>query len=67
VPGDPHGGTLVNHLDTDVADPALDTSGIPWSTLYCQGTYARLQRVTARCDPLNVFRHAVSVRAGGAA
>ncbi len=63
APGDAYDGAFINHPDTDLADPTLNTSGIPWHTLYYQGNYPRLQRVKARWDPLNVFRHALSVRA----
>jgi aclacinomycin oxidase len=62
VPGDAYDGTLINHPDTDLADPAMNTSGVPWSTMYYQANYPRLQRVKARWDPRNVFRHALSVR-----
>jgi aclacinomycin oxidase len=62
VPGAAYDGALINHPDTDLADPALNTSGVPWQTLYYQGNYGRLQRVKARWDPLNVFRHALSIR-----
>ena len=61
VQGDRYEGTFINHPDTDVADPAWNTSGVPWSTLYYQANYPRLQRVKARWDPRNVFRHALSV------
>jgi len=64
VPGDAYDGAFINHPDTDLADPALNTSGVPWHTLYYQANYPRLQRVKARWDPLNVFHHALSVRAG---
>jgi hypothetical protein len=63
VPGDRYAGTFVNHPDTDLADPALNTSGTPWHTLYYQHNYPRLQRVKARWDPGDVFRHALSIRA----
>ncbi|HEU4882213.1 MAG TPA: BBE domain-containing protein, partial [Longimicrobium sp.] len=63
VPGDAYDGALINHPDTDLADPAWNTSGVPWSTLYYQDNYPRLQRVKAQWDPRNVFRHALSVRA----
>lgn len=63
VPGDAYDGTLINHPDTDLADPEWNTSGVPWSTLYYQGNYPRLQQVKARWDPRNVFRHALSIRA----
>ncbi|MFI7707740.1 FAD-binding oxidoreductase [Nonomuraea sp. NPDC049480] len=62
VPGGDCGGAYINYPDTDHADPAWNTSGVPWSTLYYGVNYARLQRVKARWDPRNVFRHALSVR-----
>lgn len=63
VPGEACDGALINHPDTDLADPAFNTSGMPWHTLYYQAGYPRLQQVKARWDPLNVFRHALSIRA----
>src|SRR5215218_3898344 len=50
--------------DTDLADPALNTSGVPWQTLYYKENYPRLQRIKARWDPRNVFRHVLSIRVG---
>src|SRR5439155_5071369 len=41
VPGDAYDGALINHPDTDFADPTLNTSSVPWSTLYYKGNYAR--------------------------
>jgi FAD/FMN-containing dehydrogenase len=64
VPGEAYGGALINHPDTDLADAAWNTSGVPWHALYYQGNYPRLQRVKARWDPRGVFRHALSVRPG---
>ncbi len=64
VPGERYDGALINHPDTDLADPALNTSGVPWHTLYYQENYPRLQRVKARWDPRDVFRHPLSIRAG---
>ena len=61
VPGDRYAGSLINHPDTDHASATLNSSGIPWSTLYYQNNYPRLQRVKARWDPLNVFHHALSI------
>ncbi|MFL5576740.1 MAG: BBE domain-containing protein [Gemmatimonadaceae bacterium] len=63
VPGERCDGAFINHPDVDLADPALNTSGVPWHTLYYKANYPRLQRVKARWDPLDVFRHALSVRA----
>lgn len=63
VPGEACDGAMINQPDTDLADPALNTSGVPWPTIYYQGNYPRLQQVKARWDPRNVFRHPLSVRA----
>nr|AGZ78367.1 NivO [Streptomyces sp. Ls2151] len=62
VPGDRTEGTFINYPDIDLADPEWNTSGVPWHTLYYKGNYPRLQKVKARWDPRNVFRHALSVR-----
>jgi len=64
VPGEAYDGTFINHPDTDLADPALNTSGVPWQTLYYKANYPRLQRIKARWDPRNVFRHALSIPPG---
>lgn len=64
VPGEAYDGALINHPDTDLADSAWNTSGVPWPTLYYQAGYPRLQRIKARWDPRNVFRHALSIRPG---
>jgi len=64
VPGDAYDGAFINHPDTDLADPTLNTSGVPWYTLYYKENYSRLQRVKAKWDPLDVFHHALSVRPG---
>lgn len=64
VPGGAYDGALINHPDTDLGDAAWNTSGVPWSTLYYQDNYARLQRIKAQWDPRNVFRHALSIRGG---
>ncbi len=55
-------GAMINHPDVDLADPAWNTSGVPWHTLYYKDNYPRLQRVKARWDPRNVFHHALSIR-----
>ncbi|HEY4303741.1 MAG TPA: FAD-binding oxidoreductase [Gemmatimonadaceae bacterium] len=62
VPGDAYDGALINHPDVDLSDPQWNTSGVPWSTIYYQGNYPRLQRVKSRWDPRDVFRHALSIR-----
>lgn len=51
LPGDAYDGALINHPDVDLADPALNRSGVPWHTLYYQANYPRLQRIKARWDP----------------
>jgi hypothetical protein len=65
VPGEAYDGAFINHPDTDLADPALNTSGVPWHTLYYRDNYPRLQRIKAQWDPRNVFRHPLSIRAPG--
>lgn len=62
VPGEAYDGAFINHPDTDLADPVLNTSGVPWYTLYYKTNYPRLQSVKARYDPANLFRHALSIR-----
>ena len=62
VPGDAYDGAFINHPDTDLADPALNTSEVPWHTLYYRNNYPRLQRIKARYDPRDVFRHPLSIR-----
>ncbi len=61
--GVPADGSYINYPDVDLADPAWNTSGVPWSTLYYGDAYPRLQRVKARWDPRNVFHHALAVTA----
>jgi berberine-like enzyme len=63
VPGDAYDGAFINHPDIDLADPALNTSGVPWQTLYYKQNYGRLQRVKARWDSRNIFRHGLSITA----
>jgi len=63
APGDRYDGAMINHPDADLADPALNTSHVPWHTLYYKDNYPRLQAVKARWDPRNVFHHALSIRA----
>jgi aclacinomycin oxidase len=63
VPGDAYDGALINHPDVDLADPAWNRSGVPWHTIYYGSNYPRLQQIKRRWDPLNVFRHALSITA----
>ena len=62
APGEVTDGAFINHPDADLADPRWNTSGVPWHTLYYKDNYPRLQRVKARWDPRDVFRHALSIR-----
>jgi aclacinomycin oxidase len=62
IPGDAYAGAFINHPDTDLADPRLNDSGVPWHRLYFRDGYPRLQRIKARWDPRDVFRHALSIR-----
>ncbi len=61
VPNDVSDGSYINYPDNDLADPAWNTSRVPWSTLYYKGNYRRLQQVKARWDPGNVFQHTLGV------
>jgi aclacinomycin oxidase len=61
VPGELADGAMINHPDTDLADPQWNASGVPWHELYYKHNYPRLQRVKARWDPANVFHHALSI------
>lgn len=66
VPGELTDGCYINYPDADLSTPDWNTSGVPWHTLYYKDNYARLQRVKARWDPRNVFRHRQSVSAEAA-
>ncbi|GIH14355.1 FAD-binding oxidoreductase [Rugosimonospora africana] len=61
VPDEVSDGSYINYADADLADPAWNTSGVPWSTLYYKDNYPRLRQVKARWDPRNVFRHALAI------
>lgn len=61
VPGDRYDGCYINYPDIDSKDPAWNRSGVPWSTLYYKQSYPRLQRIKAKYDPNNIFRHALSI------
>ncbi|MGW6459189.1 FAD-binding oxidoreductase [Streptomyces sp. NPDC055078] len=63
VPGDINDGTFINYPDTDLADPAWNTSTTPWQSLYHQDNLPRLRAAKARWDPRGVFRHGLSVEA----
>ncbi|MEV7966151.1 BBE domain-containing protein, partial [Sphaerisporangium sp. NPDC088356] len=55
-------GAYINYPDADLADPVLNTSGVPWHTLYYKDNYPRLQQVKKKYDPRNQFRHSLSIR-----
>ena len=61
VPNDVSDGSYINYPDADLADPAWNTSGVPWSTLYYKDNYPRLQQVKAKWDPRDIFHHALSI------
>ncbi|MFC4562893.1 FAD-binding protein [Nocardiopsis mangrovi] len=65
LPDEVNGGAFINYPDTDLADPERNTSGRPWSTLYYEDNYPRLQEVKAAWDPRGVFRHALSIEPAG--
>jgi hypothetical protein len=65
VPNDLTDGCYINYPDTDLTDPGWNRSDTPWSTLYYQGNYPRLQQVKAHWDPGDVFRHAQSIAPAG--
>jgi aclacinomycin oxidase len=62
VPNDANDGAYINYADVDLADPTWNTSGVPWHQLYYKDNYPRLQQVKQRWDPLNVFRHGLSIQ-----
>jgi aclacinomycin oxidase len=63
APNEQIGGGMINHPDTDLVDPELNRTGVSWSTIYYRDNYPRLQKVKKRWDPLNVFHHALSIKA----
>jgi aclacinomycin oxidase len=62
APNEQTDGSMINHPDTDLADPGWNQSGIPWHTLYYKENYPRLQQVKTKWDPLNIFYHALSIQ-----
>ncbi|MEV6217097.1 FAD-binding protein [Nocardia sp. NPDC051833] len=61
VPGDTYGGSYINYPDPDLADPAWNTSGLPWHAFYYRDNYPRLHRIKTDRDPGNVFAHQLSI------
>ncbi|MFD4644425.1 FAD-binding oxidoreductase [Lentzea sp. NPDC058436] len=64
VPNEVNDGSYINYADADLADPAWNTSGVSAQRLYYKDNYPRLQRIKAKYDPHNVFRHALSIEPG---
>lgn len=60
--GGANDGCYINYADADIADPALNRSGVSWHELYFKDNYQRLQQVKRRWDPRTVFTHALAVR-----
>ncbi|WP_344099675.1 FAD-binding oxidoreductase [Myceligenerans crystallogenes] len=58
-------GCFINYADADLADPALNESGVPWHELYFGANYPRLQAVKRQWDPRGEFGHALAVRPAG--
>ena len=61
VPNEMTGGCIIAHPDSDLLDPTMNKSGVPWYRFYYQDNYPRLQKVKAKWDPLNIFHHSLSV------
>jgi aclacinomycin oxidase len=55
-------GSYIGYPDLDLLDPEWNASGVPWHEIFFKQGYARMQRVKAAYDPLDVFRHGLSVR-----
>jgi hypothetical protein len=62
IPGEVSSDAQINHADVNLADPAWNTSGVSWSTVYYKDNHPRLQQIKAHWDPHNVFHHALSIR-----
>ncbi|MFV4912414.1 BBE domain-containing protein [Microbacterium lacticum] len=56
-------GSYINYPNTDLSDPAWNTSGMGAGEIYYGRNYARLQRAKRRWDPNDYFRHSQSVKA----
>lgn len=61
VPNEVYGGSYINYPDPDLADPAWNTSGVPWHAFYYGENYPRLRRIKAQWDPGDVFAHQLSI------
>ncbi|WP_336081969.1 FAD-binding oxidoreductase [Nocardia sp. SSK8] len=61
VPNENYGGSYINYPDPDLADPAWNTSGLPWHDFYYGANYPRLHRIKRTWDPRGVFAHQLSI------
>ncbi len=64
APNDRTDGCYMNWPDTDLANPAVNKSGVQWNTLYHKDNYTRLQSVKRKWDPHNIFRRQLGVSVG---
>lgn len=55
-------GPVINYIDVDVLDPALNASGIAGNEIYFGSAYPKLQSIKAKWDPREVFTHKLAVR-----
>jgi hypothetical protein len=55
-------GAVINYIDADLLDEALNTSGTAWHELYFGSAYPKLQQIKAKWDPRDAFTHALAVR-----
>ncbi|WP_286160579.1 FAD-binding oxidoreductase [Streptomyces yunnanensis] len=62
VPNEINDGCYISYPDTDLNDPAWNTSTTIWNNLYYKDNYTRLQRTKAAWDPTNFFHHTQSVQ-----
>ncbi|WP_158920707.1 FAD-binding oxidoreductase [Streptomyces sp. NBRC 109706] len=65
VAGDTNDGCHVNWPDLDLLSADWNTSNTSASALFHKGNYPRLQGIKAAYDPLNVFRHPLSIELPG--
>ncbi|MHA7961490.1 FAD-binding oxidoreductase [Streptomyces sp. L500] len=61
VPNDVTNGCYVNYPDTDLDDPAYNSSGLSAHQLYYAGNLEALVAAKQAFDPHDVFRHAQSI------
>jgi len=62
VPNSVTDGCYVNYPDADLGDPRFNQSSVDLYGLYFKENYPRLQRIKARWDPRDFFRHRQSIR-----